>query len=535
MGAHAPDLNTVIAHMGSGLDSRIHFVVPFLGSFALIDTTATCHYSEETMRTHFARRSAGFILAAISVVLPALADTRDILDAPVVNETIGVGWNSTGKTLQTSLDSGRFLDLPEGALFEAKGTVLLTYPQLNPLRVRVSNSIKEVDDPTYLALVEFLKAAQSLTKLLVPTKETTNQTQEFSKANVATCKTPYDEFTSLRKDLFLTEYKEDPTATLDELPGVLEKQYKSWTELIDAAIANRRAGWEAVAAGGVGITGMTDDLKKKLDSARDRYKEMQVCTQESRLTQELRAIYSLLLGGVGERIRDIEEIRSALVALEKSLNDGYVQDTTGPLRSKWTGPLSQDYVVAQIAPTRQKMIEVTVKLESVTHSLASITNTFSLTTKEIGSGKFTVQRYSPYIIEPSVGAVFGILKQPTYGTATNEAGETIVARAPDNALSVNPGVMVNFVCRCAGGLPMLQLGVSASKDLPAFLAGGGIRLFGLGAGDFGLSYGAMIGWYRDLNKLKVGDVVQGTKDIEADLQFINKPHIKSYFAIHYQF
>src|SRR5205823_1255817 len=102
-------------------------------------------------------------------------------------------------------------------------------------------------------------------------------------------------------------------------------------------------------------------------------------------------------------------------------------------------------------------------------------------------------------------------------------------------LSANPAIMVNFVCRCAGGLPMLQIGAATSKDLPAFLMGGGIRLFGLGKGDFGLTYGAMMGWYKDLNKLQVGSVINGTKDIDSDLAFIGKPHIKSYFAIQYKF
>jgi hypothetical protein len=181
------------------------------------------------------------------------------------------------------------------------------------------------------------------------------------------------------------------------------------------------------------------------------------------------------------------------------------------------------------------MKEVTVKLTSVSFRFPPEAPAFSLAEEDLGSGTFTIQRYSPYVIEKSVGAVFGILKQPTYGTATTADGKTVVARTSDKSLSVNPAVMLNLVCRCAGGLPMLQIGAATSKDLPAFLFGGGIRLFGLGKGDFGLTYGAMMGWYKDLNKLQVGSAVTGTKDIESDLAFISKPHIKSYFAIQYKF
>jgi hypothetical protein len=97
--------------------------------------------------------------------------------------------------------------------------------------------------------------------------------------------------------------------------------------------------------------------------------------------------------------------------------------------------------------------------------------------------------------------------------------------------------LVNFVCRCNTGLltPMLQIGAAASKTLPAILAGGGVRLFGLGKGDVGLGGGAMFAWYKDLQKLQVGQVVTGTQQIQSDLGFISAPKIGGYVAIQYKF
>jgi hypothetical protein len=104
-------------------------------------------------------------------------------------------------------------------------------------------------------------------------------------------------------------------------------------------------------------------------------------------------------------------------------------------------------------------------------------------------------------------------------------------------VSVNPGLLVNFVCACNLGpvAPLLQVGAATSKTLPAVLLGGGLRLFGAGKGDLGIGGGLMLAWVRDLQKLAPGSVVQGTKDIEADLGFHTKPKSAGYFVIQYKF
>jgi len=98
--------------------------------------------------------------------------------------------------------------------------------------------------------------------------------------------------------------------------------------------------------------------------------------------------------------------------------------------------------------------------------------------------------------------------------------------------------MVNFVCRCGAGPyfePMFQVGVAASKDVPAALFGGGLRLFSLGKGDVAVGGGLALAWVKDLSHLKPGDVVTGTKDIEQDLSFDHAPRARPYFTIQYKF
>jgi hypothetical protein len=130
----------------------------------------------------------------------------------------------------------------------------------------------------------------------------------------------------------------------------------------------------------------------------------------------------------------------------------------------------------------------------------------------------------------------GSVTRPGYGTTRNEAGATVVGRLPRAFASVEPGVLASFVCRCRTGpliAPMLQAGITTSKDVPALLAGGGIRLFGLPKGEVALGGGGMIAWVKDLRTLRVGDPVGGTTDIEADLGYMRQQGW--YLALQYKF
>ena len=204
----------------------------------------------------------------------------------------------------------------------------------------------------------------------------------------------------------------------------------------------------------------------------------------------------------------------------------------------WKGLNHADYVISsEIAPTFAVMQTVTVKVVNQTFKVDSASAAISTEQQAAGSTTFNVRAYSTLTTEIGVGVAFSWINQPTYGTGTNAAGQTIVAKKADKALSTNGAVIANFVCRCGTGLlvPMVQIGANASKDVPAILIGGGLRLFGLGKGDFAIGGGIMAAWYKDLQKLKVGDVISGTNDINADLGFISRPKFGPYFVFQYKF
>ena len=115
---------------------------------------------------------------------------------------------------------------------------------------------------------------------------------------------------------------------------------------------------------------------------------------------------------------------------------------------------------------------MTVKLQRIDLRVDAVSSALEVVSDDLESAEFTVRHYAAFTPEVGVGAVFGAVDRPQYGTAKNDAGATIVDRIPDDELSVEPSVLVNSVCRCGGELiaPMLQVGAPRPKTCRPFLS-----------------------------------------------------------------
>jgi hypothetical protein len=274
-------------------------------------------------------------------------------------------------------------------------------------------------------------------------------------------------------------------------------------------------------------------LKDRVDSAQTAWTSIKACADNGATPADQKIIYSSV--SLSDQTLRLSQLSGAVGAANQ-LADLLAKQYGAS--DKWMGPNATNYVVSdEITPSYQQMQNVTVKVASVAIKVDELTSRITTEQQSLGSVSFSIRKYSVLTPEVGIGAVFGTIKQPQYGTGKNAAGQTIITRVLDNSLSVNPTVLANFVCRCGTGLlvPMVQVGAAASKDLPAILLGAGLRLFGVGKGDVAIGGGAMFAWYKDLQKLHVGDVVNGTSDISADLGYINRPTIGGYFAIQYKF
>jgi hypothetical protein len=459
---------------------------------------------------------------------PGFAQTREYLDAPVVKSQIRVVWDPASKKLQYAADDGSVLrELPADKLFLTKTSLFVTYQRINPLRIQATASATASDDPTNAAITKLIEAIGNVGKVVagpvtpVPSSSGPNAAVTVLDRPASTsgevCK---DEKLAAGEETLRRVFRADAAAIKHEIDG--------WIAAIDIEYANGATGQRAIGAGVAKIEKFIIGVKQAIppaQAARDDVEAIPPSTtpacKEQRSTLRLKAQAT---------VDDLTSLHTALISLHDMLLDRYVHNDFG-----WIDRINYK-IGPEVGPTAERLQTVTVSASSVklrlTPSGGEVVGSEPLTV-----AKMTVRRYSLFTPEIGVGAVFGFLKAPQYGTTTNEKNEVVVSRIRDDGVAVAPSVLVNFVCHCAAGplAPMFQVGASTSKDVPAILAGGGLRLFGAGKGDISIGGGVMVGWVKDLQTRKEGDVVKGTSDIEADLGLRAKPKTAGYFVLQYKF
>src|SRR5579864_1538999 len=112
----------------------------------------------------------GAMLFTLSLSKPQMeAQTRQFLDAPVVNSQIKVRWNAGSKTMQYALDNDTvFRTVGQDTLFLAKRGVFVTYPTMNPLSIQATASSKAVADPGFTAVTKLIDAITGVANTVAP-------------------------------------------------------------------------------------------------------------------------------------------------------------------------------------------------------------------------------------------------------------------------------------------------------------------------------------------------------------------------------
>ena len=473
------------------------------------------------------------VALAASTLTSARAQTRAFLDAPLVKNRLRVKWNTSQKKLQYAIDKEQTMRaLPDNATFVTKRSIYVVYSQFNPLRLKTSVTTKTVADPNftsvktlYDALMTAIGAGLQLPDTGATGAAVAARTAAVAAATVAAapaaCSNPASDIRLLQQDL------DDLQKLLDGTKGEVAK----WPDEVDAAFRAGKSGPDAISVAVSALNDFTakiDNAVKKIDEWRKKFKD---CANDIKVPADIQAAYALAQGwdptGVLVKIADL---RRAVAQYSSDLKKDYGDDA-------WSPENNTDLVISkEILPTYSDMQSVTVRVIGITFK-TDPPSAFATSEDEIASVVFTVRKYSTVATEIGVGAVFGWVKQPTYGTSTNADGKTIVAKKPDKSLSTNGAVLANFVYRGTSSLlvPMVQVGANASKDLPAIFVGGGFRLFNLPKGDLAIGGGIMAAWYKDLDKLHPEDVISGTNDINTDLKLIDRPKFGPYFVIQYKF
>lgn len=154
-------------------------------------------------------------------------------------------------------------------------------------------------------------------------------------------------------------------------------------------------------------------------------------------------------------------------------------------------------------------------------------------TKEITQSTIRFREFDHFIPEASVGVAYTFFKYNTYGTITDSTGQQFIATPTENLVrNINIAAMLNYNLYSPNWKlhPLWQIGAGINSGIPTLLTGIGLR-----GEKFRIAGGMAMTWINELDKLKVGDRISGTDDINKDLkpQF-SWPH-KGYVSIQFNF
>jgi len=492
------------------------------------------------------------VASALMSARPASAQTREFLDAPVVKSQIRVQWDAANKKFVYAIDNDdTFRDLKVNTLFLTKTSIFVTYYKINPLQFNASASISTADDPAHGVVTKLLTGLLSVAST-IGVGPAAESAAASAAASATTAAAPFaapagaadlsgkpatpSGCTALDNAYLFIKQLDDAIYGDATKPAAVKKTVTTWIDAIDKGYKGSD-GMSAIADGAKAIGDFVDGLDKTIATASDLITKLDAAAAAPAglgpCNAAAKNAYVLAhMTNPRARLDQLKAIKAAAAKLKDSLSSDFVNDS-----SKWIKGVNYK-VSAEITPTPEKLQNVVLKAVKVTTKVDDTSGSLSVSDEDAGSIAITVRKYSPLAPEIGTGAVFGFIKAPKYGTSTNAAGKTVVAKEADNDVSINPSVLVNFACRCEMGpfvTPMFQIGAATSKDVPAILIGGGLRLFGFGKGDFAIGAGRMIGWVKDLTDLKEGDVISGTKDIDEHMKFSNKPRNDWYIVIQYKF
>jgi hypothetical protein len=491
----------------------------------------------------------GLVLVGQSAALAQTA-TGKAMSARRVREAIRLRVTPDNKSVEVTVDDRQnFGPLKKDQTFTTTGPVAVTIERPNPLTLLVTADVSESDDPDYATVGKLIEAMLAATSTIRPSATSGESKAEGGPQKSALLVSVTDPSSACQA---ATELATERVVTLDKLlfsdawtSKTISDEVRKWTLAIDRGHRELKPGPAAIQAGideiqryldrDYGDSNPSELVMKATAHVRTMIDASAPADLEPACQGEVNKIYSLVrLTNPVSRLADITRVFGSITELKSTLEKVYANP------ANWYGPDSAKtgfYLRRAVGPSSQTMQVVTVKAVGVDYTtLDSITPVVLAKREDLVSASFIVKQYAWVVPEIGVGATFMTFARPKYATTTNDAGKTVVGESFDD-LTVEPTVMMNFVMRTIPGAfvtPMAQIGVSTSKDTPTFFLGGGIRLLHVGKGDFAIGFGAAFPWVRQLQKLNVGDVVGGTKDIEDDLQF-QRFGTHSYIALQYKF
>jgi len=429
----------------------------------------------------------------------------------------------------------------------------------NPLRASVKSSQKNVDDPSYKAIADFVSKLPA-----GPSSVVNNATDKAPlKGSDGMADLEYnillyewtDKFYNSVKPKYIHDKKlvseyNDIVLANNALGRVESFLYGEFTLNIDNS-TKTVSGW---------VKGASSDLFKAEDDL-DTFTVVlnnseqisdALVAMDKETTKSLKDMQDLLTKNFDNKIGILLD-DSAVRANFKKYSDVFARKMTGVAQPQFS---AQEAIIAQGSAlnTRLKTFckdfkgEVVKKvtqnpgfkkdftgnldwknqsMTEISYTVTSLNQDGTEDLKKSFSRKFNIAKrlgLYPFI---STGVIYTDFSYPEYAVKTDNGSNT-VAKTDDVKVNFRPTVFLNFLISNWGvAYPFAQIGITTGNNDALFPVGFGIAM----GSSFSFSFGAIFGYHKDLTKLSVGGSVKDDAELKADLS--NKALFRPYFSINY--
>ncbi len=271
------------------------------------------------------------------------------------------------------------------------------------------------------------------------------------------------------------------------------------------------------------------------DSAIERTKtEIEAYDCDSKYTFIIQYILQDILNNLSNTFEEQKKRFSNLQMTYKLVKNAQMNASMGggEIGLKWCRKLDE-------VPSKEGKISLyTVAIREAGYKLSEGDEIIGFETDEAFKRTLRIRKFQRFVPELSVGTAYTTFKYYSYGTTSDSTGQQLVAAPTENLVhNLNITTMINWNYYLSNSSihPFYQLGIGINAGIPTLLTGLGIRSNVNGLKRFAISGGLAMTWIKELDKLKEGDTITGTDDIDKDLKYQFSWPPKPYIGLQYNF
>ncbi len=283
------------------------------------------------------------------------------------------------------------------------------------------------------------------------------------------------------------------------------------------------------------------DLETQIKNAKEVLKSYDCGTKDMAFT--IKYIFTNIFKEADEIRIEQKKRLDNLQTVFKLVEKTYIDASVGGTGLKWclklpSIPSKDGKIYLYTITVNESGYSLSDKKEDKMEDKREIVN---VETKEVLKRTLRVRKFQLFVPEVSIGTAYTFFKYNTYGTTSDsfgiETNNLYVASPTENLVrNINLTTMINFNYYIPQSPihPFYQLGVGINSGIPTLITGFGLRSNISGLKRIAISGGLAMTWVKELDKLKVGDRISGTDDIDKDLNYqFTSP--KPYIGIQYNF